>query len=310
MSVLKKLLFQITDYAGLFPPAALPLAAVIKNYEKYVPGDYHWMLARLIIPSGKLSEFAKLYQQLFPGGLDHQAWKISALIPPIDAGENAFSNAMESIESFNQDHKFAQVDTVEGRLPTADLIDSTVSALSESLSAFLEIPFAAPNQTIEKLAATGRPHTFAKIRTGGVEAELIPSSEQVANFIASCARENLGFKATAGLHHPLRGEFPLTYQTDSPRGTMHGFINVFTAACLARHHGWTSEQLVSVLESRDPDFLVISDDQISVDGQVITASEIESTRNDFAISFGSCSFMEPIDDLIRLGWLADAAKPV
>ena len=64
MSALRALLSEVVDYAGLFPPAALPLPAVIKNYEEYVPSENNWMLARLILPADRLSEFATLYHCL------------------------------------------------------------------------------------------------------------------------------------------------------------------------------------------------------------------------------------------------------
>ena len=39
-------------------------------------------------------------------------------------------------------------------------------------------------------------------------------------------------KATAGLHHALRGDYRLTYEPDSARRTMHGFVNLVLAAAL------------------------------------------------------------------------------
>jgi hypothetical protein len=35
----------------------------------------------------------------------------------------------------------------------------------------------------------------------------------------------------------------------------------------------------------------------------MTTSQLSSARRKFAISFGSCSFEEPIQDLKGLGWL-------
>ena len=75
-------------------------------------------------------------------------------------------------------------------------------------------------------------------------------------------------------------------------------------------HGWSSEHLVNLLETTSGDAFVVSDSQISFGGLGLTSAEIESVRNEFAISFGSCSFSEPVEDLVGLGWLADAAKTV
>ncbi len=308
MIALHRLLHQIIDYAGLFPPAGLPLDAVTRNYHGYVTSRHSWMLARLIVPATRLQEFAAACRAAFPDGTGQNRWKISALIPAVS--DDLFGNAIESIEAFNLQGEFAQVDTVEGKLPTAELVGDSVADIPAELNAFLEIPHADPDVIIRDLASTGRENAFAKIRTGGVTPDLIPSSERVANFIARCAVANLGFKATAGLHHPLRGDYRLTYETGSALGRMHGFINVFVAACFARCHGWSSEHLVPLLETTSSQAFVLEETQISFAGLSLSASEIESVRRDFAISFGSCSFTEPVEDLASLGWLADAAKTV
>src|ERR1017187_4794564 len=74
---------------------------------------------------------------------------------------------------------------------------------------------------------------FAKVRTGGLTPETIPSSEALADFLGEAASRHIAFKATAGLHHPIRSLHPLTYAPDSPCATMHGFVNVFVAAAFA-----------------------------------------------------------------------------
>ena len=45
---------------------------------------------------------------------------------------------------------------------------------------------------------------FAKVRTGGLTAESTPSSEALADFLCAAASRRVAFKATAGLHHPIR----------------------------------------------------------------------------------------------------------
>lgn len=255
MTALRQLLTNIVDYAGLFPPAGLPLPQVINNYARYLDNENRWMLSRVIIPAMKLPEFVDQYNQLSQSWETDTAqtpWKISALIPAINAPDGGFTAAIETISQFNQNCSFAQVDTVEGKLPTPDLAASTCEQIPDQLAAFLEIPFADPEPGIQAIRHAQRSNAFGKIRTGGMTPDLIPSAECVARFIETSANHNLGFKATAGLHHPLRGEFGLTYEPDTDRDVMHGFINVFLAACLARVKQWTAPQLIAVWKIRTP----------------------------------------------------------
>ena len=152
---------------------------------------------------------------------------------------------------------------------------------------------------IRQVAAMGRK---AKIRTGGLTGELIPPVTEVARFIDACRRHDVAFKATAGLHHPVRSQHNLTYETDSERATMHGFINVILSACL-RHGGTSREAIEPVLaESRAEAFSF--DSNGGGWGELrMQNDEIESARLRFMVSFGSCSFEEPIDELKGLGLL-------
>lgn len=136
----------------------------------------------------------------------------------------------------------------------------------------------------------------AKIRTGGVTADAFPPAAQVAEFIRACAAQQVPFKATAGLHHPLRCVRPLTYERDAAKGTMHGFVNVFIAAALPEH-------AEKILMEEDPAAFRFEDDAVAWREHAVDTDTLALLRHDFAISFGSCSFEEPIADLEELGWL-------
>jgi hypothetical protein len=117
----------------------------------------------------------------------------------------------------------------------------------------------------------------AKIRTGGPTADAYPSAEDLARFLHRAAAARVPFKATAGLHHPL------------PSPPMHGFVNLFLAACRVWHGATEADALATLRET-----------SVHFD---LTPEQIRDARADFAISFGSCSFEEPIENLHRLGWL-------
>lgn len=147
------------------------------------------------------------------------------------------------------------------------------------------------------LDALARHGLRAKIRTGGPTVDAFPPIDGVARFLRACKTAGVAFKATAGLHHPLRCVKALTYANDSPIGTMHGFLNVFLAAALLDH----AEE---ILGETDPSVFAFDDERASWRGHDVTTDALRTMRRDFATSFGSCSFEEPIGDLRVLGWLA------
>ena len=143
---------------------------------------------------------------------------------------------------------------------------------------------------------------FAKLRTGGLTADKIPPPQSVAAFIRHQANARRPWKATAGLHHPIRGEYPLTYAADSPRAVMHGFLNVLMAGAFAWHV--RDVILEDVLAETAASGFVFADEYAEWRGQRLSVRQISEARRDFIHSFGSCSFDEPINDLKSLGLLS------
>ncbi len=175
--------------------------------------------------------------------------------------------------------------------PRAAAIESK-SIFACNKAVYCEVP-------VGQLSEVKRAGCYGKIRTGGIKPEGIPSVEAVADFILACAELKLAFKATAGLHHPIRAEYALTYEANSPRGVMHGFLNVFLAAAFA----WAGERhIVPILNETDPKAFRF-DEQAHWRNRTLTVEQIQSARQHFIHAFGSCSFSEPIDDLQKWGWL-------
>ena len=83
---------------------------------------------------------------------------------------------------------------------------------------------------------------------------------------------------------------------------MHGFVNVFLAAALL-WHGGSEAAAIAALEEQSPGAFHFDDSFAAWHGQRLTTAQIREARERFAISFGSCSFEEPISDLQHLGWL-------
>jgi hypothetical protein len=179
-------------------------------------------------------------------------------------------------------------------------IESALRLVDQTLVSYAEIPIARdPSALVRALAAHGG---RAKVRTGGITADAFPSTRDVARFLGACAAAGLPFKATAGLHHPLRTEARLTYESGSSSATMFGFLNLFLGAAFARS-GLPADQLAGLLEERSVDAIRFDDDGVSWKGHRLGTTDLAATRQDSAIAFGSCSFEEPVKDLGDLGLL-------
>jgi len=243
---LETLLARLIDYAGLFPPASLPMEEALASYRCYRDGEYAWMLGRFVVPAARAAEV------------------------PDDVPVSVVGVDEVKAETEEDVHRIGN--EANGRTIYVEVTDLDL---------------------IEHIAL----HRLrAKIRTGGVTTDAFPSSGDIASFLRRCASYGVAFKATAGLHHPVRCVRPLTYESNAPRGTMHGFLNLFMAAALL-------PRAEAILEDDDVRAFAFDDDTASWRGHAVLTSDLATLRLQFAISFGSCSFEEPINDLKELGWL-------
>jgi hypothetical protein len=287
------LLHGIIDYAGLFPPAGLGMAPAVANYAAYRSGSMCWVLGRFVVPAARLAEFERAAEPYLPSA--GQPWKLAAL-----AGADLAAD-LAAIHDFNARHgSDAVVDTIELKAETPAAIRNAVAAIDGRLDAYIEIPIATdPGALVAELTSAG---ARAKVRTGGLTPDAFPAADDLFRFILRCSAAGVPFKATAGLHHPLRGSYRLTYAPDSPCGTMYGFLNVFLAAAAVCHD--VPEPIArALLEESSADALRFDEEGVTYRGARLEEPQIRHTRRYHAIAFGSCSFTEPIDDLRALGLL-------
>jgi hypothetical protein len=287
---LRSLLEALVDYAGLFPPAGLAMRPAVENYARYRSSPYAWMLGRFIVPVARLTEFEQAWGEA--GNPD--GWKLSALVAKPE-------NEFPAVRAFNEKHDGKiRIDAVELKAASADEIAKIASILPSGIVGYVEIPVAQdPASLLTVIKDAG---LRAKIRTGGLTSVLFPDASLIVRFLQASAEVGVAFKATAGLHHPLRSERPFTYEPNSDRGTMHGFLNVFLAAVFAGS-GAETQVLENVLLEESVSALRFSDQGVEWRDAVLSTSEIADMRENFAIAFGSCSFEEPISDLQQLGLL-------
>ena len=247
------------------------------------------------MPILRLTELEEAGTDLMPRGPRSEPWRLSVLV-----AEDVRS-ATEEMQKFNTRHSSragrAVIDVAELKASTVDEIGHQRRDLPPSFTTYFEIPITGDVSSLVKMIATVGAR--AKIRTGGVAPEAFPRAEAVIDFMVACRREAVPFKATAGLHHAVRAEYRLTYEPESPKGMMYGFLNVFTAAALL-YSGECDETALAMLEETDSSAFRFEDDAIEWRGKRITTEQILASRAEFAISFGSCSFREPVDELAHL----------
>jgi hypothetical protein len=284
------LLHTLVDYAGLFPPAGLSMQAAVANYADYRRSPHAWVLGRFIVPVSRLDEMAAAMKAIGAPD-DGHAWRISVL-----AGES-INDDVATAGIFNGGSSNALIDALEVKAASVDAIRAIARVAPREMKTYVEIPVAEdPRALVDAIAAV---KLRAKIRTGGVTPEAIPSVEQVGAFMRACYAAGVGFKATAGLHHALRAERALTYAPDAPRGVMHGFLNVFLAAAF-QYNGLTIRDAHALLAAGTLDGVEINDDRLAWREYVVTLAELSTIRRRFAIAFGSCSFTEPVEDLVQM----------
>ncbi len=292
------LLRNLIDYAGLFPPASLGMAPAVANYYLYSRSEFSWMLGRFIVPAARLDEFENVLVRLPRSSAESQSrWGASALLGADVADDLA------RIRDFNGygivgRPPTGKIESVEVRVTTPEEIERLSRMIPAELETYFEIPWTG-GATPDCVAAVASCRRRAKIRTGGETSDKFPAPESVIEFIMLCAAAGVPLKATAGLHHPLRSLRRLTYQPDSPSGIMHGFLNVFLAAAFVRV-GMETGLAIELLKDQAAQSFQFGSDEIIWCGHRLSARDVSAARRDFAVSFGSCSFTEPIDDLRAL----------
>ncbi len=286
----------LVDYAGLFPPAQLGMSDAMRNYAEYLRGPHSWILGRFVIPIARLGEFDAASAELLSSGEGSVAWKLAAL-----ASDDLAADVQAALK-FNCRHwqgselGHAIIDTIEMRVQAGLDPAMARAAVPDFFTLYLEAAGGKPAAIADSAEGFG---VRAKIRMGGVTGDAFPAATDVIDFLAACAARRLPFKATAGLHHLIRSEYPLTYESDSKRAAMYGFLNVFIAAA-ALYAGASRDIAHDILMESDLNAFSLGDTGITWRGLVISTDDISGAR-EFAASFGSCSFREPVDEMLAAG---------
>jgi hypothetical protein len=298
-ATLHALLGESIDYAGLYPPASLDEPSAVSMHGRLLSGGAAWIGARLVWPAGRLPALGALatgHAPIAEPPRTEGAWAISAVTPAIAQWDD-FTAALDAVEAFNDRHATPgepamRVDCLEVKASNADEIERAIDVLPECFT-YWELPV---DRDVRGLLIAIADEGFgAKIRTGGTVAAAHPSVEQVAAFIEACARGRVPFKATAGLHRALRHAVPAI------GCTQHGFMNVIVGACMMHAGAIDRHGLERLLADERPTAFTVDAQGVAWDGHRITAAQAAAARAQLMHSFGSCSYDEPLEDLLAMG---------
>jgi hypothetical protein len=258
------------------------MCSAVENYGRYRQSKLAHALGRFII------DFKRIDELLPAAG---KAWDLRlSVIVSQPEDHDCLTKLLE---------QGVPIEAIELKAGSRTDVERISRNLPDGVQTYFEVPVepVQPDVLCAISATGGR----VKLRMGGVVPEAFPSCRAVARALVAFAHAGLAFKATAGLHHPLRSNHRLTYSRESPTGLMHGFVNLMCAAALI-HSGGDADEAEQILYEQDPAAWTLTPRAIAWRSHCWTVDHLSETRKRF-VSFGSCSFEEPIRDMEALGWL-------
>lgn len=295
----KSFFSALIDYAGLFPPATLPLRTALENYHNYLHSDDAWMLGSFIVPAALLDELRVELQRL---PVLAEPLPVSVLVSNAAIDLPVIKVFMEThasqIKIAALETKFLTETTIDPVLLEFLRTQKSAPAVFVELVADSEWELLFPRavEVLRSSAGENKLSLAFKLRCGGVSPDRIPSIDQVAQVIHGCASAAVPLKCTAGLHQPFR------HIDENLQVPFHGFFNLFFTGMLAFADSVSIETLLELLADEGSPVLA-TEDTISWLGYELDVNTIRACRTENIISFGSCSFTEPVLAAKHLGWI-------
>ncbi|MEU4240107.1 hypothetical protein [Actinoplanes sp. NPDC026619] len=259
------------DDAALFPPGNAPIERAVPAHRS-LRARFADLVGPFVIPASRLT-------QLFRYAGEESPIDLSVIVTAEDAG-----STLRALDRPGVRLAAIEIPAVPTAPDARDVVKLLDDALPPEIPAFVEVSWDALH-VLDVLAGTRH---RAKLRTGGLRAEMFPSAATLADAMAACVRRGIAFKCTAGLHHAIR-------HTDRATGfEHHGFLNVLLAAAAL---GDGSSVLIAE-GHLEADYAP----GIAAGVRALTADQVAETRRIFT-SFGTCSVTEPVADLEALGLL-------
>jgi hypothetical protein len=262
------------DDAALFPPGSAPMPDAVRAHLAMRSAWYAPCVGPFVCPVTRLDELAA---ELAARGAELD---LALTVPD---GVQALPAALAAVGGC----EYVRLRAVE--VPLGDAAPHQVTrALGErgeqAPIGYVEIPATDVDAAV---AGTLRSQRLRlKLRTGGTTAPAFPTEDELAAALATAVAARLPFKCTAGLHRAVRHRDPETGFEH------HGFLNVLLAVQALRTD---PRAAAAAKQLADQDA-----DAVAARVRALAPLERAATRGLFT-SFGSCSVIEPLDDLVTLG---------
>lgn len=279
---LEGLVAGLCDDAAIFPPGNLPLAEAVPAHRAHLASDHAGLVGPFIVSAAVLGDLADLVEA-------DEVFEVAVTVPD----PRKVADTLDVAAGIAGLRIVALEVAVAEDLAAADVVPTLTTALAgrEELDVFVELPRDGRRGDLVA-ALVGTPFR-AKLRTGGIRADLYPDERELAEAVVALVGAGVPFKATAGLHHALRN-------TDPSTGfEQHGFLNLLAATDAAQQGGDVTA-VEAALAERDPE---------AVAARLREAAErAEAVRAAFR-SFGTCSIVEPRDEMAELGLPTTLTSP-
>ena len=317
---------EIIDYAGFFPPANLTFRESFENYIDYCTFKNKWMLGKFVSPFSRLDELTGLVSEnpLVTKSNPLHIAVMGSLSQDVLHFEKNFPRDIQDMSKFLRNNAgYVTIDSYEVKLPldlinfretsdfldTLDLIQRDMNkTISKDTRIFYEIELKSKNwmDNVDSIVAgisicnqfyieeEKSPKIGFKLRTGGITPDMIPTAFQVAYVIKKCIENKIPFKATAGLHLAIK------HFDEKIKSKVYGFLNIFGAGIIYYYYQMPPEDLTMIIEDEHISDFSFTADSFAYQDLKVSSEEVKFVRENFMLSMGSCSFDEPLQELIDL----------
>ncbi len=289
-------LSKLIDYAGIFPPANLELSLALSNYRSYIQSNHNWIISKFIISSTDLKKISiKDINQFNSQNL----LNLSIISKNFNKDYNIINTFLRE---FSSSVKFScletQITNVTNFYNQMIEINDLIKKNKLNISLFFEllsknwqdnIPLVIDN--ISRFNETYETNFGFKLRCGGIKKSSFPAPKYISTVLLQSIKRNIPMKFTAGLHHPY------IYKDRQINTNMYGFFNVFLSGMFAKKYDLNKNDIIKILIDKNKDHFQFKENKIKWQSYYITKDEILDYRLKNFISFGSCSFDKPCEDL-------------